>query len=291
MKIDIENLNKQESENWDLVIQPQKKLLDVNLQEIWDYRDLVALFVRRDLVSKFKQTILGPFWFFIGPLLNTLVYTLVFNRIANIPTDDAPPMLFYLTGIVGWNYFAACLSGTSSTFSANAGIFGKVYFPRLVTPISVVISNLVQFFIQLLLLFTAIGVFFYLGSEVKINSSLFLLPVYLLLLAAIGLGLGIIISSLTTKYRDLTQLMGFAVQLLMYATPIIYPVSMVPEKYRFFILLNPIAPIIENFKYAFLSTGAFNLNGLLYAAVFALVLLVMGVIIFNRTERTFMDTV
>jgi len=278
-------------ENWDLVVEPKRHLLDIDLKEIWRYRDLVLLFVRRDLVSKFKQTILGPAWFFIGPLLNTLVYTLVFNRIANIPTDDAPPMLFYLTGIVGWNYFAACINGTSSTFTANAGIFGKVYFPRLVTPISVIISNLVQFFIQLLLLFTVIGFYWYLGSEVKINSSIFLLPVYLILLAAIGLGMGIIISSLTTKYRDLTQLMGFAVQLLMYATPIIYPVSMVPEKYRFFILLNPIAPVIENFKYAFLNSGEFNLNGLLYACGSALVYLAMGVIIFNRTERTFMDTV
>ncbi|TXB63791.1 ABC transporter permease [Phaeodactylibacter luteus] len=280
-----------QNNKYTLVIEPKRSLLDLNLKEVWQYRDLILLFVRRDLVARFKQTILGPAWFLLGPLLSTLVYTLVFNRIAQISTDGAPPMLFYLTGIVGWNYFAACLNGTSSTFTANASIFGKVYFPRLVTPISTVISNLVQFFIQMLLLFVVMLIFWQRGASFQLNLTALLIPVYLVILAAIGLGVGIIISSLTTKYRDLIQLMGFGVQLWMYATPVIYPVSTVPEKYRFVVLLNPIAPIVENFKYGLLGSGSFNLTGLLYAAGFALVFLFLGIVLFNRVEKTFMDTV
>ena len=283
-------MQKQE-DKYTLVIEPKRNLLDLNLREVWQYRDLIMLFVRRDLVARFKQTILGPAWFILGPLLSTLVYTLVFNRIAQISTDGAPPMLFYLSGIVGWNYFAACLNGTSSTFTANSGIFGKVYFPRLVTPISTVISNLVQFFIQLLLLFAVMLIFWQRGASFQLNLTALLIPVYLTLLAAIGLGVGIIISSLTTKYRDLIQLMGFGVQLWMYATPVIYPVSEVPEKYQFIVLLNPIAPIIENFKYGLLGSGSFNLQGLFYALGYALVMLFLGIVLFNRVEKTFMDTV
>lgn len=285
------NNNTENEHEWTMIIRPKRHLLDLNLKEVWQYRDLIMLFVRRDFVARFKQTILGPAWFILGPLLSTVVYTLVFNNIAKIPTDNAPPMLFYLTGIVGWNYFAANLNGTSATFTANAGIFGKVYFPRLVTPIATVISNLVQFFIQLLLLLAVMLIFWWQGTSLQINATAILIPVYLILLAAIGLGVGIIISALTTKYRDLIQLMTFGVQLWMYATPIIYPVSMVPEKYRIFVLMNPIAPIIENFKYGLLSSGNFNFHGLLYAITFSVVVVFIGVVLFNRVEQTFMDTV
>lgn len=288
--MDTKKQNSTDAE-WDLIIRPKRHLLDINLKEVWRYRDLIVLFVRRDFVARFKQTILGPAWFLLGPLLSTIVYTLVFSNIAKISTDGAPPMLFYLSGIVGWSYFAACLSGTSNTFTGNAGIFGKVYFPRLVTPIATVISNLVQFGIQFILLVVVMLVFWWQGANFSINTTVLLLPVYLILLASIALGVGIVISSLTTKYRDLIQLMGFGVQLWMYATPIIYPISMVPEKYRFFVMLNPVAPIIESLKYGLLGTGNFNGSGLIYSAIFAVIALFVGTVLFNKVEQTFMDTV
>ncbi|MFT4802853.1 MAG: lipopolysaccharide transport system permease protein [Psychroserpens sp.] len=278
-------------QDWDLIVKPKRHLLDINLKEIWDYRDLVLLFVRRDFVANFKQTILGPFWFFLGPLLSTLVYTIVFNNIAKIPTDGAPPVLFYLSGIVGWNYFAACLNGTANTFSANAGIFGKVYFPRLVSPFSKIISNLIQFGIQFSLLVIVMIAFKVSEGQFYFNKTALLLPIYLFILSLIGLGFGVIISSLTVKYRDLTQLMGFGMQLFMYATPIIYPSSMVPEKYKFIVLLNPVAPVIESLKYGLLGTGSFNGLGLAYSTIIGLILLSIGVILFNKVEQTFMDTV
>jgi lipopolysaccharide transport system permease protein len=278
-------------QDWDLIVKPKRHLLDINLKEIWDYRDLVLLFVRRDFVANFKQTILGPFWFFLGPLLSTLVYTIVFNNIAKIPTDGAPPMLFYLSGIVGWNYFAACLNGTANTFSANAGIFGKVYFPRLVTPISTVISNLIQFGIQFSLLILVMIIFKLNNANFYINETLFLLPVYLIILASIALGLGVIISSLTVKYRDLVQLMSIGMQLFMYATPIIYPSSMVPDKYKLVVLINPVAPVIESLKFGLLGSGNFNGFGLIYSSIMGVILLFVGVVLFNKVEQSFMDTV
>jgi len=280
-----------EENNWDLVIKPKKHLLDIDLKGVWQYRDLIVLFVRRDFVARYKQTLLGPLWFLIGPLLTTLVYTFVFNKIAKIPTEGAHPMLFYLSGIVGWQYFAACLNGTSGTFTANAGMFGKVYFPRLVTPISTVISNLIQFVIQFLLFYIVASVLWLKGDEVHLGVNLWLIPILLMLLALIALGVGILISSLTTKYRDLSQLMGFGVQLWMYATPVIYPRSMVPEQVAWAVNYNPVASLIEGFKYALAGIGEVDYRGLLYAAGFALVMLVIGVILFNRTEQTFMDTV
>jgi lipopolysaccharide transport system permease protein len=282
--------NKEQLE-WTMYIKPKRNLLDINLKELWDYRDLIQLFVRRDFVARFKQTLLGPLWFIIGPLLSTVIYTFVFNKIANIPTDNIPPILFYLSGLVGWQYFASCLNGTSGTFTANAGIFGKVYFPRLVTPISTVISNLILFGVQFGLLLLIMTIYFFKLGLFAVNWTVLLIPFYLILLAAIGLGVGIIISSLTTKYRDLANLMAFGVQLWMYATPIIYPISMVPSNLRIVVMLNPVAPVIEAFKFSLLGAGSFSVNGLLYSTTFAIVFLFVGIILFNRVEQSFMDTV
>lgn len=278
-------------ESWDLEIRPKRHLLDINLKEIWDYRDLVMLFVRRDFVAKYKQTILGPFWFILNPVISTLMYTLVFAGIAKIPTEGIPPQLFYLSGIVAWSYFASCLNGTSSTFLTNAGIFGKVYFPRLVSPISVIISSMVQLGIQLLLL-TFFMIYYTLsGYEIQINSHMFYFPLLIINLALMGLGFGIIFSALTTKYRDLSNLMSFGVQLWMYITPVIYPSSAVPEKYRIFVFINPVAPLVEAFKYGLIGAGEFNPGRLLYSVIFTTILLFIGIILFNRTEQNFMDTV
>lgn len=249
------------------------------------------LFVRRDFVAKYKQTILGPFWFILNPLISTLMYTLVFAGIAKIPTEGFPPQLFYLSGIVAWSYFAACLNGTSTTFVSNAGIFGKVYFPRLAAPISIIISSVVQLGIQLLLLVVFMVYYSYTGYEIQINWHLLYLPLLIINLALLGLGIGIIFSALTTKYRDLSNLMAFGVQLWMYITPVIYPSSAVPEKYRIFVHINPVAPLVEAFKYGLIGAGEFNPGRLLYSAIVTLILLFIGVVLFNRTEQNFMDTV
>lgn len=249
------------------------------------------LFVNRDFVSRYKQTILGPFWFILNPLISTLMYTLVFAGIAKIPTEGIPPQLFYISGIVAWSYFAACLNGTSTTFVSNAGIFGKVYFPRLVSPISVIISSMVQLGIQFLLLISIMAYYSITGYEIQMNSYILYLPFLILILALLGLGFGIVFSALTTKYRDLSNLMVFGVQLWMYITPVIYPSSSVPEKYKIFVLINPVAPLVEAFKYGLIGAGEFNPGRLLYSVVFTLVLLFIGVILFNRTEQNFMDTV
>jgi lipopolysaccharide transport system permease protein len=278
-------------ELWDLVIRPKRNLLDINLKEIWNYRDLIMLFVRRDFVARYKQTILGPFWFILGPLISTLMYTLVFAGIAKIPTEGVPPQLFYLSGIVAWSYFAACLNGTSYTFLGNAGIFGKVYFPRLTSPISVIISSMVQLGIQLLLLAAFMIYYTLKGYEIQINWYILYIPLLIINLALLGLGLGIIFSALTTKYRDLSNLMGFGVQLWMYITPVIYPSSAVPEKYRIFVFINPVAPLVEAFKFGLIGAGEFNPGRLLYSVVFTIILLFIGVLLFNRTEQNFMDTV
>ena len=249
------------------------------------------LFVRRDFVAKYKQTILGPFWFILNPLISTLMYTLVFAGIAKIPTEGVPPQLFYLSGIVAWSYFASCLNGTSSTFLSNAGIFGKVYFPRLVSPISVIISSIVQLGIQLLLLTVFMIYYASTGYDIKINWYILYFPLLIVNLALMGLGFGIIFSALTTKYRDLTNFLGFGVQLWMYITPVIYPSSAVPEKYRIFVFINPVAPLVEAFKYGLIGAGEFNPGRLLYSIIFTIILLLLGVVLFNRTEQNFMDTV
>lgn len=279
------------TEHFDNIIQPRKNLLDLRLKELIRYYDLLVLFVKRDIVVTYKQTVLGPAWFFIQPILTTLVFTVVFGNIAGIPTDGIPQPLFYMSGIVIWNFFADCFMKTSNTFVTNAGLFGKVYFPRIIQPLSVVLSNGLKFLIQFGLFLVLYAYYIIKGVPVTPNGYIFLFPFLLVLMALLGLGFGLIFSSLTTKYRDLTFLIQFGVQLLMYATPIIYPLSEIPEKYRFLIWGNPVSHIIETFKYSFLGQGMFTLAGLLYSTLFTLVILFIGIIIFNKTEKTFMDTV
>jgi lipopolysaccharide transport system permease protein len=278
-------------DEWTMILRPKRNLLDVNLHELWQYRDLIMLFVKRDFVSKFKQTILGPLWFIIQPLLTTIMFTVIFGNIAGIPTNGIPKMLFYMSGIVGWTYFSTCLNDTSQTFIKNASIFGKVYFPRLALPISIVISNLVSFVIQFAFLCLFLVYFMLRGSDVSPNIMVLWIPFLVLLMAGLGLGFGIIISSMTTKYRDLTHLVTFGVTLWMYATPIIYPLSQIPEKYQIFVLANPMTPVIETFRTALLGVGVINYMHLLYSFGFTVVLLAVGVLIFNKVEKTFMDTV
>lgn len=280
-----------ENQDWTMIIEPQRSLFDLRLGELWRYKDLVSLFVRRDFVSVYKQTILGPLWYLIQPMLTTLTFTVIFGQIANLPTDGLPQFLFYMSGTVVWSYFADCLNKTSNTFVQNAGLFGKVYFPRLAVPISILISNLVTFAIQLTLFIVFMFFFLWTGNRVNPNWYLLLLPLLILMMAGLGLGFGIIISSLTTKYRDLRFLVQFGVQLMMYATPVIYPVSSIPEKFRWIILANPMTSIVETFRYAFLGAGTVSWNQLLYSFGFMLVVVFLGSIIFNRVEQTFMDTV
>jgi lipopolysaccharide transport system permease protein len=274
-----------------LRIEPKKSLFDINLKELWAYRDLIALFVRRDFVALYKQTILGPLWFIIQPLLSTAMFTIVFAKIAQFSTANLPPIVFYLSGTVAWNYFSTTLLKTSDTFTQNASIFGKVYFPRLTVPVSIVISNLIQFAIQFTLLALIIIYYSFNGYDFHFDLTLLLIPVMLLILAGLGLGFGILISSLTTKYRDLKQLISFGVQLWMYITPIIFPLSSVSGKYRIFFVMNPLTGIIETFRTILLGVGHMNYFYLGYSAAFMLVLLVIGVIMFNRIERNFMDYV
>ena len=280
-------------ERWTLVIQPHRNLWSVDFKEIWRYRDLITLFVKRNIIVQYKQTILGPLWFLIQPILTVIMNMVVFGGIAKMSTDGIPQPLFYMAGNVCWFYFSDCLNQTSHTFTANQGMFGKVYFPRLVVPLSTVMSNLLRFGIQLCLFIALYLYFFINGANVNVNVIVIvLLPVLVLMLAGLGLGFGILISSMTTKYRDLTVLFSFIVQLWMYATPIVYPLSMVPEgKLRTIILLNPMTSIIEAFKYATLGEGHFSWLALGYSFTFMTVLLLLGVVIFNRVQRSFMDTV
>ena len=285
----VKNIEKQEK--WDNIIKPSTGLLEINLKEIWQYRDLLLLLVRRDFVAVYKQTILGPLWFFIQPIFTTIIFTVVFGNIANISTDGLPQMLFYMSGITMWNYFAECLNNTSGTFTKNAAIFGKVYFPRVIVPMSIVVSNLIKFGIQFLLLM-GFWVYFYAnGAAIQIQNEIILFPFLVLLMAGMGLGLGMIFSSMTTKYRDLTFLLTFGVQLLMYASPVIYPLSTLPEKYKLFILANPMTSIIEAFRYAFLGTGGFEWSYLAYSTGFTIAVLILGLLIFNQVQKSFMDTV
>lgn len=277
--------------DWDIEIKPKTKVLSLNFSELWHYRDLIRMFVKRDFSTVYKQTILGPIWFFIQPILTTIMFTVVFGNIANISTDGTPKILFYLAGITLWNYFSDCLVTTSDTFIKNAHIFGKVYFPRLAVPLSVVISNLMKFGVQLLL-FIVVYVY-YLSSNAAIlpNWTLLLLPLLILDMAILGLGAGMIISALTTKYRDLRFLVAFGIQLLMYATPVIYPLSSIGPKYKWIMELNPMTPIIETFKYGFIGAGTFSWFALLQSFIVSVVLFVVGTLIFNRVEKTFMDNV
>lgn len=277
---------------WDLIIKAKSPVLDFKFNDLWNYRDLLLVLVKRDFVSFYKQTVLGPLWFFIQPLFTTLVFAFVFGNLAGISTDGLPQFLFYLTGITAWNYFADCLTKTSSVFKDNAAIFSKVYFPRLILPLSIVVSNLVRFGVQLLMLVLAIG-YFSIARDFAFqsNSALLLFPILVLIMALLGLGLGLIITALTAKYRDLTFLISFGVQLLMYGTTVIYPLSASPAKYKLLIQLNPMTPIIEAFRYGFLGKGSFSTVSLAYAAVSTVLILVIGLFMFTRTEKNFVDTI
>jgi len=279
------------AEDWTLVIKPGYAWYDLHLKELWKYRDLVLLFVRRDFATFYKQTILGPLWYLIQPAISTIVFSVVFGQIAGLPTEGIPSFLFYLSGTIVWGYFSASLTQTSNTFLQNAAIFGKVYFPRLTVPISIAIINFAQFFIQFTL-FLAVYIFYALnGSLVRPTLWIIGTPLILLQMALLGLGTGILISSLTTKYRDLTFVMTFGVQLWMYATPIVYPSSMIREKYRFYYMLNPMAQIVDSFRLAFLGTGEMHWLYFITSWSVTIIIFTAGMGLFSRVEKTFMDTV
>lgn len=280
--------------NWDLIIQNKSSLFRLDLHEVWRYRDLLRMYVKRDIITFYKQTILGPMWFFIQPIMTTIMFMFVFGGIAGISTDGVPQAVFYLAGLVCWNYFADCLTKCSDTFNANQQIFGKVYFPRLIVPFSVVISNMVKMGIQLVLFLVVYAYYFIVLGTFEINWTIVLFPVLLLMLASLGLGFGLVISSLTTKYRDLRFLITFGVQLWMYATPVIYPLSVMKQNYPdkiWVIVANPLTAIIETFKYGFTGVGVFEWNYLLYSFVMSIAVLLLGIIVFNRVQKNFMDVI
>ena len=276
---------------WTTIIRPQGKWLDLKLRELWQYRDLVMLFVRRDFVAQYKQTILGPLWHIVQPLLTTIVFTIVFGRIASLPTDGLPPFLFYMCGTVTWRYFADVMTKTSNTFVQNAGLFGKVFFPRLAVPVSILISSLFAFVIQFALFLLFVAFFALRGAAIQPTGWVLATPLLLLMMAGLGLGSGIVVSSLTTRYRDLTHLVTFGVSLLMYASPVIYPLNEVPDRFYWIMWANPMSPIIEGFRRGFLGVGTVSWPHLAYSITFTLILLLAGLLMFNRVERTFMDTV
>lgn len=284
-------INDEHSENWTEVIEPKTKLLDLRLNELWRYRDLVMMFVRRDFVANYKQTILGPIWFFIQPLLTTIMFVFIFGRVAGLSTDGLPMLAFYLAGITIWNYFSETLSKTASVFRDNAQMFGKVYFPRLTMPFSIVISNLVRFLIQFGLFLAVWGYYLVKEKNITPNIYLALTPLLVMMMGLLALGFGMIFSSLTTKYRDLVFLLTFGVQLLMYATPVIYPLSSISEKYKMIILANPMSAIVETFRYGFLGAGSFSWWQLGYSFSFAVFIMLLGTVVFNRVEKNFTDTV
>ena len=276
---------------WSTIITPHRGWLEVRWRELWQYRDLIYLFVRRDFVGTYKQTVLGPIWFFLQPIFTTIVFTVVFGKIAKISTDALPPPLFYLSGIVMWQYFADCLNKTSSTFTSNAGIFGKVYFPRLDVPISTVITSLITFAIQFVLFLSLLAFFKIQGAPVYPNYRIIILPFLLLMMASLGLGVGCLVSSLTTRYRDLAVAVGFGVQLWMYASAVVYPLSEIPAEWRWLLVLNPMVPIIESFRFAFLGSGVVEIWQIAMGAGVCLLVLLGGILTFNHVEKTFSDTV
>lgn len=282
-------MNKEE--NWDLIIEPQNNLFDLKLREVWRYRDLLLLFVRRDIVSFYKQTILGPVWFFIQPIFTTLVYVIVFGNLAGLSTDGLPQPLFYLAGITSWNYFADCLNKTSTVFRDNSAIFGKVYFPRIVMPLSIVVSNMMRFGIQMLLFLIVLAYYILTGLTISLDFNLLLFPLFVLAMAMQGLGLGMIVSALTTKYRDLAFLLTFGVQLLMYATTVIYPLSSLSGKLYWAVALNPMTFVIEGFRKSILGVGVLDGFTLAYTVISSSLILFFGLLIFNKVEKSFVDTI
>lgn len=275
---------------WDSVIAPQSSLFDLRLKEIWHYRDLLVLFVRRDFVTVYKQTILGPLWFFIQPILTTITFTVIFGNIAQLSTDGAPKLVFYMAGITLWNYFSTCLTAVAGVFNTNAGIFGKVYFPRLIMPLTIVISNLMKFGVQFIM-FLVFVFYFYFKGQIHPNAWILFTPVVIFLMAVISMGVGLILSAMTTKYKDLNQLISFGVQLFMYATPVIYPSSSIPKSYQWVADLNPLCGLFDYMRYAYLGVGEFNMRELIFPIGFSVVILTFGIVVFNKVQKTFMDTV
>lgn len=278
------------STDWTLKITPSRSAFDLHLKDIWLYRDLLWLIVRRDFVSFYKQTVLGPLWFFIQPIFTTIIYVVIFSNLAKISTSGAPPAIFYLVGTVAWTYFSDCLTKTSTVFRDNVSIFGKVYFPRLIMPLSIICSNLIKFGVQFLL-FVILLIYYMFQQRVHINGYALLFPVVILLMAILGLGIGLIITALTTKYRDLAFIVTFGMQLLMYATPVIYPLSAAPAKYRTIIALNPMSGLIETFRYGFLGTGNFYPGAFIYSVFASVILLILGLMVFNKVEKDFVDKI
>jgi lipopolysaccharide transport system permease protein len=280
--------------DWLFEITPKNKLLSLNLKEVWQYRDLLMLFVKRDVVTLYKQTILGPLWYLIQPLFTSIIFTIVFNNIAGIKTGEIPPFLFNLAGVTSWNYFKECLTATSDTFKKNASLFGKVYFPRIIMPMSIVISNLLKFGIQLCVFVGFYLYYFFNGYDLLPSSYIFLFPFLIIIMGMLGLGLGMIISSMVTKYRDLTFLVSFGVQLLMYISAVMYPISLVKEKLEtlsWIVEYNPMAHVIETSRILLLGDGELSVNGILFSTLFTFIVFFVGLIIFNRTEKSFIDTV
>jgi lipopolysaccharide transport system permease protein len=284
-------MNTDLEEDWDLVLEPKTNLFDLKLKEVWRYRDLLMLLVRRDIVSFYKQTILGPLWFFIQPIFTTIVFVYIFGNLAGISTDGLPSPLFYLVGITAWNYFAECLNKTSTVFRDNAHIFGKVYFPRIVMPISIVISNLMRFGIQILLLIVGYLYYKLTGADLSLDFHILLFPLFVILMAMQGLGFGMLVSAMTTKYRDLIFLLTFGIQLLMYATTVIYPLSSLSGKMYFWVSLNPMTYVLEGIRRAVLGSGVFDLYTLSYAVGSSVLILFLGLFVFNKVEKSFVDTI
>lgn len=286
--------NFNDNKDWLFEITPKNKFFSLNFKEIWQYRDLLFLFVKRDVITVYKQTVLGPLWYLIQPLFTSVTFTIIFNNVAGINTGKIPPFLFNLAGISVWNYFTACLNGTSDTFKANASIFGKVYFPRIITPLSIVISNLIKFGIQFLIFIIFYVFFLFNGADLNINPIVIFFPVLVIIMGILGLGLGMIISSMVTKYRDLSYLLGFGIQLLMYLSAVMYPMVLIKEKlpqFGWLVEYNPLAYIIETSRYMLLDTGEISVLGLSYTLLVTVVLFFIGLLIFNKTEKSFIDTV
>ena len=278
------------SQEWDAVIEAKHSLFAINFKELWHYRDLLVLFVRRDFVTVYKQTILGPLWFFIQPILTTITFTIIFGNVAQLSTDGAPKVVFYMAGITLWNYFSTCLTAVSGVFNTNAGIFGKVYFPRLIMPLTTVISNLMKFGVQFLLFLCFVS-YFVVQEQIHPNLWVLALPLVIVLMALIAMGIGLILSSMTTKYKDLNQLISFGMQLFMYATPVIYPSSAIPPAYQWVVNLNPLVSLFDYMRFAFLGVGSFTLSDFIFPTVFSVVILFFGILVFNKVQKTFMDTV
>lgn len=286
--------NTNNTNDWLFEIKPKNKFFSLNLKEVWQYRDLLLLFVKRDVITVYKQTVLGPLWYLIQPLFTAITFTIIFNNVAGINTGSVPPFLFNLAGITVWNYFTSCLNGTSDTFKANAGIFGKVYFPRLITPLSVVISNLIKFGIQFIIFIAFYIYYYYKGADLSVNGLLFFFPLLIVIMGILGLGLGMLISSTVTKYRDFSYLVGFGIQLLMYLSAVMYPINLIKAKlpdYGWIVEYNPLAYIIETSRYMLLNVGEISFLGLTYTLAFTVAIFFVGLLVFNKTEKSFIDTV